>query len=75
MPETTLDPPMADDKPKTLSVKLPIDVIEMARIVAACRNETMTELLGDTLRPLLEKMQREEFAKRSKPPKSKGESR
>jgi hypothetical protein len=57
------------------SVKLPIDVIEMARIVAACRNETMTELLGDTLRPLLEKMQREEFAKRSKPPKSKGESR
>jgi hypothetical protein len=61
--------------PKTLSVKLPIDVIEMARIVAACRNETMTDLLGNTLRPLLEKMQREEFAKQTKAPKGKGEAK
>jgi hypothetical protein len=73
MQEATLDPQMADEKPKTLSVKLPFDVIEMARIVAACRNETMTDLLGNTLRPLLEKMQREEFAKRTKIPKGKGE--
>ena len=64
--------PMAEDKPKTLSVKLPIDVVETARIVSAYRNESMTDLLGNALRPILAKMERDEVAKRNKPPKGKG---
>jgi hypothetical protein len=64
---------MTDDKPKTLSVKLHVDVIESARIVAAYRNETMTDMLGEILRPVLAKMEREEVAKRSgDKPKGKG---
>ena len=57
---------MADEKPKTLSVKLEMDVIESARIVAAYRNETMTEMLSAILRPILAKMEREEANKRRK---------
>lgn len=66
--------PMADEKPKTLSVKLHIDVIEAARIVSAYRNETITDMLSDILRPVLVEMERDEVAKRSgaKTPKSKG---
>lgn len=58
---------MADDKPKTqtLSVKLHMDVIEAARIVSAYRNESMTDLLSEALRPILAEMEREEVAKRS----------
>jgi len=52
--------------PKTLSVKLEMDVIESARIVAAYRGESMTELLSRILRPVLMKMEEEETAKRSK---------
>jgi hypothetical protein len=62
---------MADDKPKTLSVKLHMDVIESARIVAAYRNESMTDLLSDLLRPTLAKMEEEEIAKRTRPAKGK----
>lgn len=60
-----LELPMADEKPKAMSVKLPMDVIESARIVSAFRNETMTDLMGDILRPILAEMEREEMAKRS----------
>lgn len=56
---------MAEEKAKTLSVKLHTDVIEAARIVAAYRNETMTDMLSDLLRPVLARMEREEVAKRS----------
>jgi hypothetical protein len=63
--------PVAGKKPKpqtpaSLSTKLPADVVESARIVAALRNEGMGELLGDILRPILKKMEREEMAKRAK---------
>ncbi|MBX9627460.1 MAG: hypothetical protein K2X82_26905 [Gemmataceae bacterium] len=63
----TLDAPMADDKPKsaTLSVKLDHDVVEAARIVAAFRNETMTDMLSGILRPILEEMERQAIAKRT----------
>jgi hypothetical protein len=61
-----LDPPMADEKPKTLSVKLNMDVVESARIVAAYRGETITDLLSDILRPILDRMEHEEVAKRAK---------
>jgi hypothetical protein len=57
--------PMADDKAKTLSVKLHMDVIESARIVAAIRNISMTDMLSDMLRPDLVRMEREELAKRA----------
>jgi hypothetical protein len=57
---------MADAKPKTLSTKLHIDVVESARIVAAYRNEQITDLLSAILRPVLAKMEQEEMAKRTK---------
>ena len=81
MTTETLDPPMAEEKPKTLSVKLPVDVIESARIVAAYRNATMADVLGEILRPILARMEQEEIAKRTraeKPaprPKKKGVGR
>jgi hypothetical protein len=64
-------PAMADEKPKTLSVKLHIDVIEAARIVSAYRNQSMTDMLSDILRPVLAEMEQREVAKRPKPPKGK----
>jgi hypothetical protein len=57
---------MADTAPKTLSAKLPMDVVESARIVAAYRNEQIGDLLGGILRPILAKMEQEEQAKRNK---------
>lgn len=75
MTEATLEQPMADDKPKTLSVKLHMDVIESARIVSAYRGDSMTDLLSEILRPILVKMEHEEVAKRAKetkPAKKKG---
>jgi hypothetical protein len=67
----TVDGPMADDKPKTLSVKLPMDVVESARVAAACRNVSMTDMLGDILRPIITKIEQEEIAKRTKATKRK----
>jgi len=47
-------------------VKLPADVMESARIVAAYTGEAMAEMLGDILRPVLAKRERDEAAKREK---------
>ncbi len=66
MSVATLEPPMATEKPKTMSIKIPMDVIESARIVSAYRGGSMTELMGDILRPALAKMEQEEIAKRIK---------
>jgi hypothetical protein len=66
MTATTKENTMAEDKSKTLSAKLHVDVIESARIVAAYRGETITDMLSDLLRPILIKMEQEEVAKRSK---------
>jgi hypothetical protein len=74
MTTTTLDDLMAEEKSKTLSVKLHVDVIETARIVAAYRGDSMTDLLSEILRPVLKKMEKEEVEKRAKaesPPKRK----
>jgi hypothetical protein len=73
MTDAVLDPPMTDKKPKTLSVKLRIQAIETARIVAAYRNETLTDLISDIVEPILARMEKEEVAKRNKPSKGKGE--
>ena len=65
MTTATLEAPMADEKPKTLSTKLPIDVVETARIVSAYRNEQIGDMLGDILRPVLAEMERAEVIKRT----------
>jgi hypothetical protein len=57
---------MAENKPATLSVKLHVDVVESARIVAAYRNETITDLLSSLLRPALADMEAVEVEKRRK---------
>lgn len=57
--------PMADEKAKTLSVKLHMDVIESARIVAAVRGVSMTDLLSDMIRPAIFDMERAALAERS----------
>jgi hypothetical protein len=54
------------DKPALESVKLPADVMESARIVAAYTGEPMAEMLGNMLRPLLAKREREEAEKRAR---------
>lgn len=72
MSTALLESPMATEKPKTLSVKLHMDVIEAARIVAAYRGEAMTDMLSHILRPILAEMEREETAKRAKSRGTKG---
>jgi hypothetical protein len=57
---------MTTDKPKLMSVKIPMDVLESARIVSAYRGSTMTDLLGDILRPALARLEQEETAKRAR---------
>lgn len=62
-----MEPTMSTEKPKVpdvQSVKLKMDVIQSARIVASCRGISITELLSDILRPIVAKMEREEMQKR-----------
>ncbi len=66
MPAGLLEPTMSAEKPKVQSVKLEMDVIESARIVASCRRESITALLSAILRPIITKMEREEMSKRLK---------
>jgi hypothetical protein len=56
---------MPDDKPKTQSVKLATDVVESARVVAALRGVSMTDMISDFLRPTLAKWESEEIQKRA----------
>ena len=65
MATAVLEFPMAQGKPKTLSTKLPTDVVESARIVAAFRGVQITDLLGDILRPILAEMESAEMTKRT----------
>lgn len=71
----TLDEMMVE-KPRTLSVKLHMDVVESARIVAAFQPDTtMSDILSDILRPILARMEAEAMARRmgqTKPPTGKG---
>ena len=52
--------------PDTQSVKLKLDVIQSARIVASCRGVSITDLLSDMIRPIVSKMERGEMQKRLK---------
>jgi hypothetical protein len=64
-PLLTMDVPMAGEKPKTQSIKLATDVVELARVIAALRGVSMTDMLSDYLRPTLVQWEREEIKKRS----------
>jgi hypothetical protein len=54
------------NKPVLESVKMPADVMESARIVAAYTGESMSDMLGNILRPILARREKEEAAKRAK---------
>jgi hypothetical protein len=54
------------DKPALESVKLPADVMESARVIAALTGESIAEMLGDILRPIVAKREREVVAARAK---------
>ena len=54
------------DKAALESVKLPGDVMESARIVTAYTGESLAEMLGDILRPILAKREKDEAVKRAK---------
>jgi hypothetical protein len=70
MEAVTADKPLAAKKradgTPPISVKIPADVVEMARIASAYRNVPMGDLLGDILRPVLIEMVQEETAKWAK---------
>lgn len=58
------------EKPRTLSVKLDMDVVESARIVAAYHPyKTMSDLLSEILRPILTRMEHEAVEDRAKRPR------
>jgi hypothetical protein len=61
----TLELPVADEKPKTQSIKLATDVVESARVVAALRGVSMTDMLSDHLRPTLAEWESDEIRKRA----------
>ena len=70
MPTPMLEPSImttpTPKTPDTQSVKLRLNVIQSARIVASCRGVSITDLLSDMLEPTLAKMEREEMQKRLK---------
>jgi hypothetical protein len=53
-----------DESTALLSIKLSADVVKSARIVASLTDQSMSDLLGGILRPILKKMEDEGFAKR-----------
>jgi len=53
---------MEDEKAKAMSIKLPMDAIESARIVSAYRGRTMTGVKGNIPRPALAEMERKAWA-------------
>jgi hypothetical protein len=67
MTTLTLDSPMEDEKQKMISVKMPADVLESARILAAFRGVTMTDVMAEVLRPILAETVQQEMTKRLKP--------
>ncbi len=71
-----LEPVGLMGKAKGQPIRLDMDVLESARIVAAYRAQHMSDLLSEILRPILHRMEQEEIAKRQKsapPRKPKGD--
>ncbi|MGP0070173.1 MAG: hypothetical protein ACLQGP_42065 [Isosphaeraceae bacterium] len=60
-----LESPMSAEKSKTLSIKLASDVVETARVVAALRGVSMTDMLSDMIRPTLKEWEEEEIQRRA----------
>lgn len=71
MSTALLECPMAENKSKSQSVKLHMDVVETARIVSAYTGENMGDMLSDLLRPILVDLEKREVAKRAKSPSPK----
>lgn len=67
--------PKAKDKakPSTLSVKLNMDVIELARVVAAIDNRPIGEMVSELVRPILTRMRRERMTRILQSDQAKGE--
>jgi hypothetical protein len=65
MPVGLLESPMAGEKSKTVSIKLATDVVESARVVAALRGVSMTDMLSDLIRPTLKGWEEDEIRKRA----------
>lgn len=63
-----MDPPrnMAKKKAETAQIRLAVDVIQSARIVAAYRDMEPGDFLSDFLRPILAKLEADEAAKRAR---------
>jgi hypothetical protein len=53
-------------EPKGLPVRLDMDVIRSARIISAIRNQPMSDMLSEILRPILETMEQEAMSERMK---------
>lgn len=67
MPATaTKGPTMSRSKPRLVTIKVPEDIADQARIVAAMSNRQLGELVGDLLRPLLADMERQLLAERTR---------
>lgn len=56
----------SDESSATLSVKLRMGAVESARIVAALRGVTITDLISDMIEEDLKRMEREEIEKRAR---------
>jgi cell pole-organizing protein PopZ len=65
MSTALLETPMSAEKSKTLSIKLATDVVESARVVAALRGVSMTDMLSDMIRPTLKEWEDEEIQRRA----------
>jgi hypothetical protein len=57
-------PPMA--KQKGVSVQIDEDVVKTARVVSALVDKPISALVSEILRPALERMEQEEFVKRTR---------
>lgn len=57
---------MSRKKPETAQIRLGVDVIESARIVAAHHGEQPGDFITEYLRPRLAEMERELMAKRAR---------
>jgi len=48
-----------NDKPRLTTGKLPVDVLHRTKVIAAQRNSTIASIIGEVMRPALDKMERE----------------
>jgi hypothetical protein len=54
------------DKPRLTTGKLPVDVLHRTKVIAAQRNSTIASIIGEVMRPALDRMERESFSRFAK---------